>query len=162
VLRYGFVVYLLYTIILALIRRDIVNVGGGDFQRPGLGVRAGFGITVGLISGALGVGGSVLTVPFLRRRRLPMRRAAALASPLSLPVSLAGTATVISIGTNGMPVPPASLGLIYLPAAIGIAVGSLVGVPLGVRLSGRLPDTLYAKVYLALLGATALAVALGG
>lgn len=162
VLRYVFVAYLLYTLGLALLRRDMVRVGEGGFRSPGLGMLAGFGVVVGVVSGALGVGGSVLTVPFLRRRRLPMQRAAALAAPLSLPISLAGTVTVVAMGTNGIPVPPGSLGLIYLPAAIGIAIGCLAGVPLGVRVSGRLPDRLYARIYLGLLAATAVAVAIGG
>jgi len=161
-LRGLFVAFLVLTVLSAAVRKDLINVDTAGFRWPPLWLRGVFGTLLGVIAGALGVGGSVLSVPFLRRRGLAMKQAAALASPLSLPVSIAGTATVLIIGAQGLDVAPASLELIYLPAVIGIAIGTLVGVPLGVRVAHRLPDRLYAVIYTALLAVTALIVALGG
>lgn len=162
VLRWSFVVFLGYTVLFALIKKDLINVQTERFVWPSRMLRAVFGSFVGIVAGALGVGGSVLTVPFLRRRGLAMKEAAALASPLSLPVSIAGTVTVLILGTQGLTTPSGSFGLIYLPAVIGIIVGTFIGAPLGVHVAHRLSDRLYAVIYTGLLAATAIAMALGG
>ncbi|MFS2163054.1 TSUP family transporter [Variovorax sp. Varisp62] len=52
------------------------------------------GLVIGWIAAFLGVGGSVMTVPLMRRRGIAMGHATAMANPLSLPVALAGTATM--------------------------------------------------------------------
>lgn len=162
VLRWVFVAFLGYTVLLALVRKDLINVETERFVWPSMTSRGLFGSLVGVVAGALGVGGSVLTVPFLRRRGLAMKQAAALASPLSLPVSIAGTATVLVLGAQGWNTPVGSLELIYLPAVFGIMMGTFLGVPVGVRIAHRLSDRVYAGIYTALLAATAVAVALGG
>ncbi|MGW9211440.1 TSUP family transporter [Embleya sp. NPDC055664] len=46
------------------------------------------GAGIGAVAACRGVGGSVMTVPLLRRRGLPMADAAAMANPLSLPVAM--------------------------------------------------------------------------
>jgi len=161
-LRWVFVTFLAVTVLTALIRKDLIDVDTAGFRWPGRWLRGAFGLFMGTISGALGVGGSVLSVPFLRRRGLAMKQAAALASPLSLPVAIAGTTAVLVIGTRGLATPSASAGLIYLPAVVGIAFGTLAGVPVGVAVAHRLPDRLYAVIYTGLLIATTLVVALGG
>lgn len=162
VLRWIFVAFLAYTVLSSLIRKDLVNVKTERFVWPSATLRGVFSTFVGVVAGALGVGGSVLTVPFLRRRGLTMKQAAALASPLSLPVSIAGTVTALVLGAGGLATPAGGIGLIYIPAVFGIIAGTFLGVPIGVRVAHRWPDRLYAMVYTTLLAVTMILVALGG
>ncbi|MCV5863407.1 sulfite exporter TauE/SafE family protein, partial [Escherichia coli] len=48
---------------------------------------------IGTIAALLGVGGSVMTVPLLRRHGHTMRECISAANPLSLPVALCGAVT---------------------------------------------------------------------
>ncbi|MEV6629028.1 TSUP family transporter, partial [Amycolatopsis sp. NPDC051114] len=97
----------------------------------------------------LGVGGSVLTVPLLRRRGLPMSEATALANLLSLPV--AAVATAVYLAAPG----PAALD----PAAAGLLLaGSLPTIAVLRRWPPAIPDRAHAVAYLALLGAALVTV----
>ncbi|WP_328615604.1 sulfite exporter TauE/SafE family protein [Amycolatopsis sp. NBC_00355] len=149
VLHALFAAYLALTILDSLLRRGFL---GGGRPRPlsRATVTAG-GVGIGAVAGFLGVGGSVLTVPLLRRRGLPMSDATALANPLSLPVAVAATA--VYLATPG----PAA---IDPSAAALLLAGSLPTIALLRRRSPSIPDRAHAVAYLGLLGA-ALATMLG-
>ena len=49
------------------------------------------GVGVGAIATMLGVGGSVMTVPLMRRLGSSMKTAVVMANPLSIPVAMVGT-----------------------------------------------------------------------
>jgi uncharacterized membrane protein YfcA len=51
------------------------------------------GMIIGIVAAFLGVGGSVMTVPLMRRRGVSMIQAAAMANPLTLPMALTSTIT---------------------------------------------------------------------
>jgi len=98
------------------------------------------------------VGGSVLTVPLLRRKGIAMARAAALANPLSLPVAAAGT-IVYALGSAGE-THPGEVGHINLAAAAVLLGGSLPAIALTRRVLSEkaIPDRVHAIMYLVLLG----------
>ena len=110
------------------------------------------GIGIGAIASFLGVGGSVLTVPLLRRKGIAMPRAAALANPLSLPVAAAGT-IVYALGSAGE-THPGEVGHINLAAAAVLLGGSLPAIALTRRVLSEkaIPDRVHAIMYLVLLG----------
>ncbi len=158
VLRWLFVAYLALTIVDSLVRKGFVS--RRDDTRPralgGLTVTAG-GTGIGAVASFLGVGGSVLTVPLLRRKGLPMADAAALANPLSLPVAVIGTA-VYAFAATGTSSSAAHLGYIDLVAAGALLCGSLPTIAVTRRVVGRIPDRAHAIAYLGLLVAALIAI----
>lgn len=85
-----FVAYLLIAIIDAVARRGFLE-RSGDPRPLGKAASAVGGLGIGAVAAFLGVGGSVMTVPLLRRRQVSMAAATAMANPLSIPVALVGT-----------------------------------------------------------------------
>ena len=71
VVRYAFIAYLAVTILDCLLRQGFMAQHEARAARPlGQGVTVGGGVVIGVIATFLGVGGSVMTVPLLRRRGL--------------------------------------------------------------------------------------------
>ncbi len=158
VLRWLFVAYLALTIVDSVVRKGFVS--RRDDTRPralgGITTTAG-GTGIGAVASFLGVGGSVLTVPLMRRKGLPMADATALANPLSLPVAVIGTA-VYAFAATGVSSGASHLGYIDLVAAGALLCGSLPAIAVTRRVVGRIPDRAHAIAYLALLGAALVAI----
>jgi uncharacterized protein len=161
VLHLLFALYLAMTIVDVLLRRGFLRgVPAGAEPRP-LGSRTASwgGVAIGAVAAFLGVGGSVLTVPLLRRRGLVMAQAVAMANPLSVPIAAAATAVYLLLpvpGSGGFPGPgglavPGGGHPVDLPAAAALLAGSLPTIAAGRRLLPRLPDHVHAVAYLALL-----------
>ncbi|WP_461143204.1 sulfite exporter TauE/SafE family protein [Salinifilum aidingensis] len=150
VLHAAFVVYMVLTIVDCVVRSGFLTRSGDGAPRP-LGPVGGTvgGIGIGAIASALGVGGSVLTVPLLRRRGLPMSAATSMASPLSAPVAV--VATVIYAWSGTAASRAGRIGYVDLVAAAALLCGSIPTIALLRRLPGRIPDRVHAATYLALL-----------
>ncbi|KAA9169239.1 sulfite exporter TauE/SafE family protein, partial [Delftia sp. BR1] len=87
----------------------------------------------------------------MRRRGASMAAATAMASPLSLPMAVAGTAAYM-LASQGAGLGPWHVGYVDLQAFALLTAGSWTGIRLAAPLIGRIPDALHAKAYLALLG----------
>jgi uncharacterized membrane protein YfcA len=150
-LRVLFAAYLGVTIVDSAVRRGFLRREGDP--RP-LGWRAASlgGITIGAVASFLGVGGSVLTVPLLRRRGLPMAHAVAMANPLSLPVAVVATTVYLTV-----PAPDGSRGVDLLAGALLLA-GSLPTIAIARRLLPHVPDRVHAVAYVGLLVVALVAV----
>lgn len=152
VLHLLFIGYLAITIADSVLRRGFLDnarqgVPGG--KPLGKAASTAGGVGIGAVASFLGVGGSVLTVPLLRRRGLPMADAAAMANPLSVPVAVAGTA-VYALATPTTAY-PGQLGHVNLVVAAALLCGSLPAIAVVKRLVGKIPDRVHAIAYLALL-----------
>jgi uncharacterized protein len=150
VLRVLFAGYLVVTIVDGLARRGFLRAGTSRPLGPGT-VSAG-GVGIGALAGLLGVGGSVMTVPLLRRRGRTMTAAVSAANPLSLPVAVVATAVYLAAPATGTGT------RVDLLAAAALLAGSLPTIPLARRLLPRVPDRAHALAYLALLCAALVAV----
>lgn len=151
--RWAFIVYLAVTILDCLLRQGFLAEADARAPMPlGRGVVMGGGVVIGAIATFLGVGGSVMTVPLLRRRGLPMAQAAAMANPLTLPVAVVGTVAYMA-AARSLPAPlaPWIIGYVDLLAFAALALGSLAGIRLAAPLIPRIPDRLHARIYIALL-----------
>ncbi|PWV55335.1 hypothetical protein BDW27_103339 [Nocardiopsis sp. L17-MgMaSL7] len=147
-----FVVYLAVTIADSVLRRGFLSPSPGTTPRvPRPGVTRSVGLGIGAVTGFLGVGGSVMTVPLLRRRGLPMGEATAMANPLTVPVALAGTLVYVLWGTGGAGADQGHLGSVDLVAGALLLAGSLPTIALVRRLVGRIPDRAHAVSYVILL-----------
>ncbi|CAB3733418.1 sulfite exporter TauE/SafE family protein [Achromobacter kerstersii] len=160
--RVAFIVYLGVTILDCVLRQGFMAQHAAQTPRPlGQGVVVGGGVVIGTIATFLGVGGSVMTVPLLRRRGLPMAKAAAMANPLTLPVALVGTVAYMA-AARSLPaaLAPWIVGYVDLLAFAALALGSLIGIRLGAPLIPRIPDRLHARVYILLLALVMLSMLL--
>ncbi|NMK46597.1 sulfite exporter TauE/SafE family protein [Achromobacter sp. Bel] len=161
--RWIFIAYLGVTILDCLLRQGFL-AQQHETQAPqplGQGVVVGGGVAIGAIATFLGVGGSVMTVPLLRRRGLPMAKAAAMANPLTLPVAIVGTLAYMA-AARGLPtaLAPWIVGYVDLLAFAALALGSLAGIRLAAPLIPRIPDRLHARVYVLLLALVMLSMLL--
>lgn len=150
--RWAFILYLAATILDCAFRPGFMARPSGRTRAMSPGVTAGAGLVIGGVAAFLGVGGSVMTVPLMRRRGAAMAKAVAMANPLSLPMALTGTATYVLLAWDGAaPLGAGYAGYVDLRAFLVLVVGSWLGIRLASPLIGRIPDRLHARVYLALL-----------
>ncbi|MCO7564818.1 sulfite exporter TauE/SafE family protein [Pseudomonas sp. S 311-6] len=160
-LRWVFVAYLVASLLDGWLRPGFLHEGAR--LRP-LG-RAGAtlaGLPIGALAALLGVGGSVMTVPLMRRRGASMLSATAMANPLSLPMALAATLVYAVLPASGRGLGDGYLGFIDLPAAAALVLGAWLGMRLAAPLVGRIADGLHARAYLVLLGIVLLTMLLVG
>ncbi|MFF7373154.1 sulfite exporter TauE/SafE family protein [Streptomyces tricolor] len=149
-LRLLFAAYLLVTITDSLLREGFLSVAHRPRPEPlGRATTTLGGMGIGLVAAALGVGGSVMTVPLLRRRGLPMAEATALANPLSVPVAVAGTLVYAVAPTAAAG--PGQLGYVDLTAGAALLLGSLPAIAVARRITGRVPDRVHSVAYVLLL-----------
>lgn len=152
-LRLAFIVYLAVTIVDCLCRRGFVSPAAvGEPRSLSRWSTGPGGVAIGAVATFLGVGGSVMTVPLLRRCGLSMTQATSMANPLSLPVALVGTATYMLVGgLGGEDLGAGYVGPVNLVAFVVLTVGAWFGMRLASRWVGRIPDQLHARVYIGLL-----------
>jgi uncharacterized protein len=149
-----FVVYIAATMIDSIARSGFL--GGPPTRRftaPLSAVESTLGgVGIGAIASFLGVGGTVLTVPLLRRKGIAMANAVALANPLSLPVAI--PASVVYGLATSQTSRLGEVGHINLLAAAMLLGGSLpaIAIARSIVSAKAIPDRLHASMYLALLG----------
>ena len=116
--------------------------------RLGLGLG---GTVIGWASAIFGIGGGSLTVPFLTWRSLPMQQAVATSSACGLPIAITSAISFIILGWHEPTLPAHSLGFVYLPALLGIAVTSMFFARFGARLAHRLSPRVLKRLFALLL-----------
>ena len=153
VIRYAFIAYLGVTIVDCLARRGfLTRTDNATPRRLRRTEVSGGGVGIGAIATFLGVGGSVMTVPLLRRCGLSMSQATSMANPLSLPVAVAGTVTYMAMaGFREFDLGSWFIGYVDLLAFAVLTMGSLLGIRLATPWIGRIPDRVHARVYVGLL-----------
>jgi uncharacterized protein len=115
-----------------------------------------FGFVMGVISSFAGIGGAVLSIAYLLWCGFAMHRAIGTAAALGVPLAIAGTFGFIVTGINDKSLPAWSLGYVYLPAVLCIAITSILAAPVGARLAHRLPVAALKKIFVVLLLALAI------
>lgn len=152
-----FTLYMLVTIGDCLLRKGFFSDSAPRCLSPL--IVTGGGMMIGLIAALLGVGGSVMTVPLLRRHGYAMRDCISAANPLSLPVALCGAVTYAIIGWQSIPlsgfvgfISLKILGLLVLTGWAGI-IFSRYAIP-------AVPDVWHARIYVLLLCSVLLAMLL--
>ena len=97
------------------------------------------GSGIGAISSLVSIGGGTLSVPFMLRHNISLKHAIGTSAALGIPIAIGGTVGYIVTGLTLDDLPPNTLGFVYLPALILLAIGSLFTTPLGARATHRLP-----------------------
>ncbi len=133
----------------------------GDGPLPKLPGYLGAGAVIGSLSALGGIGGGIMTVPYLAWHSVPLRIAVGTAAACTLPVALSG-AVGYALAGQGTPMPPWSTGYLYWPAIGAVALASMLTAPFGARLAHRLPVRQLRLLFALLLVAVAADMLLGG
>lgn len=123
-------------------------------ELPGMAGLVGVGGVIGSISSLVGIGGGSMSVPFLLWCNLPARVAIGTSAAIGFPIALSGAVGYLLNGLGVAGLPTYSVGYIYIPALIGIAVTSYLTAPWGARLAHSLPVSRLKKGFALLLIAT--------
>ncbi|PXY17653.1 sulfite exporter TauE/SafE family protein [Prauserella flavalba] len=158
-ITWGFVGYVTGTIVDVLARPGFLRPAAAGAAPGRATVTTGAGLPIGAVASFLGVGGSVLTVPLLRRAGHPMRVATSLANPLTLAIATPALAVFLAQhtaigGAGGV----ALVGAVDVGAAAALLTGALPVIVALRRRPPRLPDHGYAWTYVGLLALVAVAM----
>lgn len=104
-------------------------------------------IVTGFCAGLLGVGGSIIIIPYLLFHRFTMRQASGISIACALPIAIIAVISVILSSWHVPKLPAYSTGYIYWPATFGIALPSIFTVPLGAKLARHLPQSKLRKIF---------------
>ncbi|MEU6995985.1 sulfite exporter TauE/SafE family protein [Streptomyces sp. NPDC046465] len=162
--RWAFVGYVALTIVDLLLRPGFLRphpraATARDAPRP---LPVALGAPIGAVAAFLGVGGSVMTVPAMRRAGHPMRVATSLANPLTLAIAL--PATAVSLCVAALPAATDAhvhlAGLLDYRAASALLLGALPVIAVLRRRPPRIPDRAHAWAYVGLLTLVAIVMLL--
>lgn len=104
------------------------------------------GFVASFLGSMLGVGGGIIIAPVLIYLGVAPQNAAATSATSLLITSIIGTLSQLYFSISYQI--PHSLGYIYIPATLGLAVGSLIFTPLGVRFAHRLKEEHLKKIFI--------------
>ncbi len=114
---------------------------------PGGAGLTGVAILIGVCSSVFGGGAAAAGVPFLTWCGMTTHRAIGTVAAMGFPVSIAGAAGYAIAGSSVAGLPPWSVGFVYLPAFIGIALTSVLAAPFGARLAHKLKGATLRRVF---------------
>lgn len=114
---------------------------------PGAPVMTGFGALIGFISSLSATGGASIVVPFLVKRNIAIHEAIGTAAAVGWPLAAAGTAGYVIGGLHTPGLPQYSLGYVYLPAVVLVALASVLTAPVGAAVAHRTPGKTLRKVF---------------
>lgn len=117
-----------------------------------------FGVLVGAVSSVVGIGGGSMTVPALVWRGVAMVQAVATSAVCGVFIALASAMTYSQLA-NPHPMPDYTVGYVYLPAALGIAMTSTLFAPVGARWAHQLPAIVLKRLFALFLITMALTLA---
>lgn len=120
-------------------------------ELPGRFGLFGVGVSLGVVSSLVGVGGGFLSVPFMTWCNVRMHNAVATSAALGFPIASAGTAGYVIAGLRQSALPALTIGYVYVPALVGIVVASMLVAPLGARLAHRWPVAKLRRAFVLLL-----------
>lgn len=124
---------------------DIKDRKGANM--PGKIVLIGMGAVMSSVSSMFGIGGGVLSVPFLRHISFTMKQSVATSAACGFPIALIGAASNMILGEKNSELPDFATGYVYWPAFLGITLTSVICTQLGAGLAHRLPAEKLQKLF---------------
>ena len=124
-------------------------------QLPGIAGMTLTGVFTGWLSSLVSVGGGTIVTPFLLWCNVPLRKAIGTSAAIGFPVAAGGTLGYIVTGLSSHMLPQPSLGFVYLPALLWIAIASITTAPLGAMAAHRMKIGVLRKLFAVLLIALA-------
>lgn len=116
-------------------------------QLPGTVGTGVVGAVIGGISALVAIGGAALSVPFMVWCNVKLQHAIGTSAAIGWPVAVAGALGYMVNGWGAEGLPPWSVGYIYVPALLTVALAGVVTAPLGARLAHRMPVARLKKAF---------------
>ncbi|MBI4938376.1 MAG: sulfite exporter TauE/SafE family protein [Nitrosomonadales bacterium] len=120
-------------------------------QLPGFAGMSAAGALTGWISSLVSIGGGTVIVPFLVWCNVPLRNAIGTSAAIGFPVAAGGTLGYIVTGAKLSTLPAPSLGFVYLPALLWIALATVLAAPLGALAAHHMKAGMLRKLFAVLL-----------
>lgn len=124
-------------------------------QLPGMAGMTITGILTGWLSSMVSIGGGTVAVPFLLWCNVSLRNAIGTSAAIGFPVAVGGTIGYVLTGMNIHFLPAYSLGFVYLPALLWVALASVITAPLGAKATHHMKTGVLRKLFALLLIALA-------
>ena len=109
------------------------------------------GAFIGGLSCLVAIGGGVLSVPFMTWCNVKVQNAIGTSAAIGFPIALGGALGYIWNGWSEVGLPEGSLGFVYLPAVVGVAIASIMTAPIGARKTHELPVATLKRIFAAIL-----------
>lgn len=119
----------------------------GKRSLPHPAIMALVGIIIGGKSGLLGLGGGIVSIPFLTYFGRPMRQAVVVSVATGLTIAITGALMYMLTGYNASGLPAWSIGFVYVPAWLCVAAASMTFARLGAMLSHKISIKLLKKIF---------------
>jgi uncharacterized protein len=120
-------------------------------QVPGIVGQIAAGSVIGFLSGLVGAGGGFVSVPFMTWCNVAIHNAVATSAALGFPIAVANVVGYVIAGNSIAHLPQGSLGYIWLPALVVIAVCSVLTAPLGAKAAHQLPVRQLKRIFSSIL-----------
>ncbi len=114
---------------------------------PNIVITSLCGTGIGIISSLVGIGGGSLSVPFLNRHGVEMRKAVGSSAVCGFGIAISGMLGFVISGYQSAELPEYSWGYVYLPALFAIAATSVITTRVGAKLSTQLPTAVLKRIF---------------
>lgn len=111
---------------------------------------------IGVASAIFGIGGGSLTVPYLNRNGVVMKKAVATSAACGLPIAIAGALGFMFFGAKAQAHIENAIGFVHIYAFIGISVMSFVTAKFGAKVAHTLSPAMLKKCFAGLLSTVGL------
>lgn len=101
-------------------------------KAPKTSMLNGLGFGIGALSNILGIGGGSMTVPLFVRLKMPLKTSVATSTATGFIITLIGAVSYLVFGL-GQSFYPKTVGFIYIPAFVTLAVTTSLTAPLGAK-----------------------------
>ncbi|QIA64089.1 TSUP family transporter [Vibrio astriarenae] len=118
-----------------------------NYPMPSKPVTLSIGSGIGLVSSLAGIGGGSMSVPFLNRHGIEMRRAVGSSSVCGSVLAIAGMVGFILNGVSADDLPSYSLGYIYLPALLAVSLVSALTTRFGAMMATSMPTVQLKRLF---------------
>ena len=118
-----------------------------DAKLPGIAGLLATGLGIGWISALVSIGGGSLTLPYLAKHGVDIKKAIGTSAAVGLPIALAGTLGYVISGWGNTDVQSLTFGFVYLPAVLSVSMLSFLTAPIGVSLAYKLPVSMLKKIF---------------
>ena len=134
------IIFTVYVTLVSLKMWFGFSVDAVEGKAPATWLNYVVGCIIGIKSAVLGIGGGTISIPYLSWQGVPIHKAVGVSTCIGFIIAVSGTITGLLQPLGGHVPPPNSLGLIYLPGVIGVAITGIVFARVGSKFSYKLPQ----------------------
>lgn len=138
--------YLLIDLLIRMFKKNSFNKENNPkFSKKSLRIGAS---AIGFVSGLLGLGGGIISVPFFNKGGLSMRMSAGTSSYIALVISISGAIIFALIGYLDHINIQYTTGFIYWPAVLLIIPFAIISAPYGIKLRDHLSNNTICIIFI--------------